>query len=272
MRVGIIVDWLNPVIREVIDLLKARGIEVGFLYPEKESFNLASLKVEYDVYLLKSGTDSALSLAGVLHSMGAKTLNPYLTVAAMRNKAIVTRMLQDGGVPVPETHVTTKVSNFAPLLENGPLILKPCRGSRGNGIKIIHQASDLSSIPTGEPILGQRYHKPDDRDLKVFRIGDQIFGSKRIWPLNSYNDKIGEPCTLPQEFIDITLRCGEIFGIDLYGLDIVISHNQPYVVDVNKFGSYMGVPDGPSILAGYIYRKTYEITEKTSPVIANILT
>jgi glutathione synthase/RimK-type ligase-like ATP-grasp enzyme len=52
---------------------------------------------------------------------------------------------------------------------------------------------------------------------------------------------------------DLGLRCSRAFGIDLFGMDVVMSHGQPYVVDVNKFGSYVGVPDAPRRLADYVY-------------------
>ena len=65
--------------------------------------DLADLRVENDLYILKSGTELALSVAGALHALGAATLNPYPTVAMMRNKIIVTRMLKEAGVPTPDT-------------------------------------------------------------------------------------------------------------------------------------------------------------------------
>ena len=48
------------------------------------------------------------------------------------------------------------------------------------------------------------------------------------------------------------MRCGETFGLSLFGMDVVISKGQPYVVDVNKFGSFIGVPDAPAKLADYV--------------------
>ena len=64
---------------------------------------------------------------------------------------------------------------------------------------------------------------------------------------------MGELFTLTPELEDIALRCGQAFGIDLFGMDIIFSKGVPYVVDVNKFGSYMGVPNAPCLLADYIY-------------------
>lgn len=253
MRIGMILDWMNPNIVEMTRLLTERGVTLDLIYPEKQLLNLARIRVEDDLYLLKSGTHLALSLAGALHEVGALTLNPYPTVAMMRNKIIVTRALQAAGVPTPETYVTNNPRDLAPLLEAGPLILKPYTGSRGEGVRIVHSAAELGDDPTDGPILAQRYHPSDGRDHKIFCIGGRFFGVRRIWPLRTYDDKIGEPFTLTPELREIAVRCGQAMGIDLFGLDVVISQGRPYVVDINKFGSYVGVPDAPRLLADYVY-------------------
>jgi ribosomal protein S6--L-glutamate ligase len=255
MRICFIYRWENPIMAQVRELFKAEGATVDAIYPEKTTFNLTDLRVDYDLYLLKSGTDSALSLAGMLHMMGAKIINPYPAVAMMRNKFIVMRALQAGCVPIPETYMAPSVDDLLPLLKDGPLITKPYRGSRGIGIKVVQNADDMKDLADQKQILAQRYHTPDDsegRFHKIFRIGGQIFGSKRIWPLRKYEDKLGEPYVISPELEDIAYKIGDVFGITLYCADIVISDGRPYVVDVNKFGSFMGVPNAPKLLVEHI--------------------
>jgi len=253
MRIGIILDWMNPNIERAVGLLSERGVRLDLIHPEKQLISLSRVRVESDLYLLKSGSDLALSLGGALHALGAATLNPYPTVAMMRNKIIVTRVLQAAGVPTPDTYVTTRPNDLVSLLESGPLIVKPYRGSRGEGIRIVRHRRELFDLPSDGPILAQRYEEPDGRDLKIFCIGGKLFGVRRIWPLRTYQDKVGDPFPLTPDLRDIARSCGRAFGIDLYGLDVVLSSGRPYVVDVNKFGSYMGVPDASRLLADYIY-------------------
>src|SRR5437870_13481135 len=94
---------MNPIIKLAVHLLSGRGLEVELIHPEKQLISLSRVRVESDLYLLKSGSDLALSLGGALHALGAATLNPYPTVARMRNKIIVTRLLRAAGVPTPDT-------------------------------------------------------------------------------------------------------------------------------------------------------------------------
>lgn len=257
MRIGVIADWLNPNMQQLVQLLRERGVTLDLIYPEKQMTDLSQITVEHDLYLLKSGTEPALSLGGSLHALGAVTLNPYPVVSMLRNKVIVMRALQAAGVPIPDTYMTNNANDFIPLLDAGPLIVKPYRGTRGRGVVVIRRPEELTGLPEDDLLLAQRYHAPDGPDgfdYKLFRIGERVFGIRRRWPIRTYEDKLGYPFDPSPELRDIALRCGQAFGIDLYGLDVVMSEGRPYVVDLNKFGSYMGVPDGPQLLTEYIYR------------------
>jgi len=256
VRIGVILDWTNPTFAGTFRILADRGVALDLLRPEEGRVDLDALRVENDLYVLKSGTELALSVAGALHGLGAATLNPYPTVAMMRNKIIVTRMLQAAGLPTPETFVASDPTNFRPLLNSGPLILKPYRGSRGVGIRVVRHPDDLDGVTPDGLLLAQRYREPDGPDFKIYCIGGRLFGVRRTFPIQRYEDKLGTPFTPSPELADIALRCGRAFGIDLYGLDIVMSGGRPYVVDVQKLGSYMGVPDAPRLLADYLMAAT----------------
>ena len=252
MRICAIVDWVNPIFGEALRLLADRGNRVELLRPEDQAIDLGAVQVEHDLYVLKSGRDLPFTLAGALHAAGAATLNPYPSVATMRDKVVATHVLQTAGVPIPASYVATDPAALAPLLAGGPLILKPARGSRGEGIRIVRDSGELEDSPANGLVLAQRYHEPDGRDHKVFCIGGQFFGVWRPWPLRSYADKFGEPFDLTPELLDLGRRCSRAFGTDLFGMDVVLSHGRPYVVDVNHFPGYAGVPDAPRRLADYI--------------------
>ena len=62
----------------------------------------------------------------------------------------------------------------------------------------------------------------------------------------------GRPVPVSEEVRRIALRCGEVCGLGLYGLDIIESPHGPFVVDVNYFPGYKGVPDVAPLIADYI--------------------
>ena len=48
-------------------------------------------------------------------------------------------------------------------------------------------------------------------------------------------------------------RCGQAFGTDLFGVDIIESGGRPYVVDMSSIPGFRGVPDAAVRLAEYLY-------------------
>ena len=257
MHIGILLEIRDyqresPNIANMIQLLSERGFSLDLIYPEKQPIQLRKVQIQNDLYLIKSGTPTSMSLAGALHALGAVTINPYPTVVMLQNKIIVTRVLQQAGVPTPETFIAHRPQDLATFLEEGALIVKPYKGFRGQGISIISNSAELEELQVDGLIFAQRFHPTDGNYYSIYRIGEKLFGVHRIWPSKGIEDRFGEPFVVSPELRDIALNVGQAFGISLYGMDVIISDGQPYVVDVNKFGSFLGVPEAPHHLADYI--------------------
>jgi ribosomal protein S6--L-glutamate ligase len=270
MRIGLILvrhpdERESPIMPEVARLLSAHGADVDSLYPDEELADLGRLGVQHDLYVLKSGTETALSLAGALHESGATILNPYPVAAACRDKVLTTHALRAAGVPLPDTYVAARPEQLEPLLEQGPLVVKPSRGSQGRGVRVVRTAADLLGVEAGgQPLLAQRYKESKGRDRKLYRIGERVFGVKRTWPARTYEEKLGEPFPVSDELREIVWRCGAAFDIDLYGVDVIES-DRPYVVDMSSFPGFKGVPGAAPLLADYIYDVGRRALEGVAP-------
>jgi ribosomal protein S6--L-glutamate ligase len=265
MKIGVITKRekatkTGSVMQEAIGLLTDRGVTVEQIYPDNQPINVAEVKNDCDLYLLKSGTETALSFAGVLHAAGAKILNPYPTVVAMRDKIISTRLLLDAGVSLPETFFTAHAGLLADALKADPLVVKPFwAASQGRGVQIIHSDDELEGVTSDEGLVfAQRYHKPDGRDYKLYVIGEQVFGVRRVWPPKTLEDKLGEPFEVDGEMKEIALRCGRAFGVGLYGVDVITSNGTAFVVDINTFPGFKGVPKAAELLSEFILTEVNE--------------
>jgi ribosomal protein S6--L-glutamate ligase len=243
----------SPIFPEVVERLRARGAEVDVLYPGEEARSLDALVLDHDLYVLKAGTEVALSLAGALHTLGAAILNPYPVSEMCRDKIVASRALSEAGVPTPATYVASRPDELLPLLEDGPIVVKPYRGSQGRGVRVVRRPSDLNGLASdGAPLFAQRHVRPDGLDRKIYCIGDEIFGVERVWPPRTYEDKVGRPFVVEREVREIALRCGSAFGLSLFGFDVVMSEGRPYVVDISSFPGFKGVPDAAARLARHI--------------------
>ena len=238
----------------VVRALADAGVVVEVIHPVEQAVDLSRVRVEHDLYVLRRMSGLALSLAGALHEAGATIVNPYPASAALHDRIIATRTLQLADVPVPATYVAADAAALAPQLEDGPLVIKPHHGGRGHGVRIVRSAAELAEIDTGrEPVFAQRYHPPRGRDRKIYVIGDQVFGVKKVFPRRTEEEKQGEPFTLTPQLRDIAERCGRAFGIDLYGVDIIESEGTPYVVDMCSIPGFKGVPDALRLLTQYFH-------------------
>jgi len=242
----------GPVLSEVFEILMRKNFEIESAKVEEMLLRSDLLKPTHDLYLLKSDTELSLSIAGILHSHGARLLNPYPSCVVIRDKIISSNVLRAAGIPTPPSWITHDLNLLLPIVEKWPLIIKPYRGFHGRDIRIILSPKDLANLsPLKDPVLVQQYIEGNGEDLKVYVIGKDVFATRKPFHPNSFKQP-GQLCPVSAEVRDIALRCGEIFGLGLYGLDIIESSKGSVVVDLNYFPGYKGVPNASSLLADYI--------------------
>jgi ribosomal protein S6--L-glutamate ligase len=242
----------SPVLVEVFELLRRRGFEIDSAIPEEVVTRPDRLHVEHDLYVLKSHTELALSLAGVLNTLGAELLNPYAACITTQDKIVASRRLRAAEVPTPRSWVTGDLSLMRPIVEETPLILKPYRGHRGAGISIVRNASELAALPPpAEPMLIQEHVTGSGEDVKVYVVGEHVFAVRKEFSPTSFT-RPGRPSAVDDELREIALACGRTLGLGLYGLDVLETDAGPVVVDVNYFPGYKGVPDVAPLIADYI--------------------
>jgi len=50
----------------------------------------------------------------------------------------------------------------------------------------------------------------------------------------------------------LALRCGRVFGLDIYGVDAIETADGVAVLDVNEFPNFTAVPDAAGEIADFI--------------------
>ena len=248
----------GPVMSKVFELLERRGLEIESLKAEEVIMQTDLVKPTHDLYLLKSDTELSLSIAGILHSQGAQILNPYQSCITVRDKIVASRLLSAAGIPTPNSWITGNLNLLSSLVKKRPLIIKPYRGFHGTGVHIVFTPKDLEKVIQQEAtVFVQDYVESNSEDLKVYVIGEEVFATRKPFSSDSFT-KAGQLSPVSKEVRDIALRCGKVFGLGLYGLDIIESSCGPVVVDVNYFPGYKGIPTAASLLADYIEKYANE--------------
>jgi ribosomal protein S6--L-glutamate ligase len=253
---------LSQVTAEVVARLVATGAEVDVIGPEDVPLDLAGLRPRHDLYVLKSQTPLALSWATALTAVGATVVNTARATALAQDKIATTIMLAGAGVPVPPTWTTGRTSELSPLLERGVLWIKPRGGRAGVGV---HRVSSLAEIDIAEnpadafglpvPLFAQREAPSSGHDLKVYVVGRSVWAISRPFPARTMLDKLGTPAWLPSDVRAAVRRCGEVLGLEIYGVDVLVSGDRFVVVDVNAFPGYKGVAGAPAVLADYLLHR-----------------
>lgn len=245
-------DAPSPVLQEVNARLSRRGHVVDGWIPEDRLDRADTFMPAADLYVLKSHTELAFSLAGVLHAQGVRLLNPYLGCLVAQDKITASQRMRSAGVPTAATWVTGDLTQAAGLLDDGPLVVKPHRGHRGTGVHIIRRPEELSALPSPRtPVVVQRYVPGPGEDLKVYVAGEHVFAVRKRFDADSFT-RPGRSVPVSRAVRAAAEGVRAAFGLDLFGIDIVESPDGPVVVDVNYFPGYKGVPDAAPKIAAVI--------------------
>ncbi|MDO5051859.1 MAG: ATP-grasp domain-containing protein [Pseudoclavibacter sp.] len=242
----------SHVVESLVVALRDRGVESEQIHPAE--FDADAPLPEADIVVLKDKTPLGLEWGRRYHDRGVRTVSPYPMTALCRDKLATNRALARAGLPVPECLAVARPEDVLPMLADGPVILKPVRGSQGRGITIVADAAGLPDAFTGETLFAQRYFPPDGLDRKIYRIGDEIFCVERIWPPETFSDKVGRLIELPRNVREIAMACGDALGGDIYGVDIIEHEGRPWIVDLSSFPGFKGVPEIGTRLAAAMLR------------------
>jgi len=233
-----------PTFVSAMALLADRGFTVTRGIPEAALLCPDRLCVRHDLYVLESRSELALSVAAVLHDRGGQFLNPYPACALAQNRITAASRLATAGVPVPRSWVTADFAMLCELAADRPVIVKPYRSGGGVANVVAHGADDLVGIPLREhPVLVQEWVERRGPDLQLRVIGEQVFALER---------EATAAARASAELRDIALRCGSVFGLGVYGVEIVQGRNGPVVVDFDRAPCLAEVPQAASLLARHI--------------------
>ncbi|WP_324783987.1 hypothetical protein [Streptomyces sp. H51] len=242
---------------EVIHQLTAWGHEVDVLRPGGSLLRLteAVQTSTHDAWVLKTVSGGpGLTLLEAAASAGLATINNARAIRGVRDKALAGAIGLNCGLPVPATYAAARPELLLEIPDSEyPIVVKPADGSAGRAVHLVSSPGRLAEmLPelAGEGMLVAQPYVPNSGvDIKVYSVGDELYATERRSPLHPDHAVRERRVPLSAEIAAIAAQVGVVYGLDLYGVDVVLGPDGPVVVDVNDFPSFRQVPEAPARLA-----------------------
>ncbi|WP_327676952.1 ATP-grasp domain-containing protein [Kitasatospora sp. NBC_00458] len=270
----------HPLLAATAALLTAGGHRVESLDPAAGApAGLLGPGPLADVYLLKAHTPQGLALARHLEERGAPVVNPAAATELCQDRTAMADLADRAGLPFAATRTVADPAELVALLDRPgepvagtgsaapigfPFVVKSRHSRRGDLVARVDDAARLRALAEqwpGEPLVVQPYLASTGWDQKLWVVAGQVFCARRRSELADPGtvelpDGGGAfgPAELPADRALLALRVGEVFGLDVYGVDLLDGPAEPVVVDVNAFPGIRGQAGAPEALAALALR------------------
>ncbi|WP_406397988.1 hypothetical protein OH805_03465 [Streptomyces sp. NBC_00879] len=242
---------------EVIRRLTSWGHRVDVLRPGGSLLHMTEVVQAgtHDAWVLKTVSGGpGLTLLEAAASAGMTTVNDARAIRGVRDKALAAAIGRSRGLPLPPTYAAAGPELLAEIpASQYPLVVKPADGSSGRAVYLVPSPDRLAAmVPelAGEGMLiAQPYVTNSGIDVKVYCVGGELYATERRSPLHPDRSVPERRVPLSAEVAAIAARVGAVYGLDLYGVDVVLGPDGPMVVDVNDFPSFRQVPDAAARVA-----------------------
>ena len=260
----------------LIAAMRARNHLITVVNPQTEAYKMPDDEewTQFQLILARGRSPALISLMLWAEHGGVQTINRGTAIQAVLNKAAMSAVLASARIPMPRTYLGP-LDYLARKIPPSryPLIFKPIFGDNCKGLKVVHDPVQVSKLMWPETVaLAQEFVAGDGFDLKLYAIGNRLWAVRKPSPFQagrwmtaggSHNrTEQPERMRLTPELRKLGRRCGALFGLELFGVDCVVTPDGPVVIEVNDFPNYTAVPHASDQLAEYAVNRTRREIEK----------
>lgn len=185
----------------------------------------------------------ALHMGRALESMGVRVINSVQAMERSRDKLLTHQYLCQMGIPMPKT-IHSNVRSYQELstyFKESSFVMKTAIGSKGEGVYLINGQVDIDKVPWNihENYLAQAYvQESHGKDIRVYVVGDQVVGAVLRYGNGDFrsNYALGgsvEWHPLNEEVEELSLRATKALGLEIAGIDLLITKDGYMVCEVN---------------------------------------
>jgi RimK family alpha-L-glutamate ligase len=246
-------DWMNQE-------AKSNGLKTIIVFEEDIKIEISKEgKIEIfinqknqkipDFILLRS---YCLDISKALEILEIPIFNTTSSLNDCRNKWISHLICAKNNIPQPKTvFIKRNFNDFIDITSSLglPFVIKEVIGSKGEGVFLINNNEEFERIintTTYELICQEFIQESSGEDIRVHVIdGKAVVAIKRKAEKGfKSNYSLGGTSTefkLNKEIIELSVKCAKIIGLDIAGIDILLSDRGPLVCEINGISAFRTV-------------------------------
>jgi RimK family alpha-L-glutamate ligase len=201
-----------------------------------------------------------------LEERGVLVVNSPRAIERCVDKFYTTALLQEAGLPTPETVVCERAADAMAAVEAmGDVVIKPLFGSMGHGMvrvsdpdiafRVVRALDQLHAVYYIQRAVDHAGH-----DVRAFVVGGRVLGAIERrgaagdWRTNISRGGSARPLELPTAWEALALRAARAVGADYAGIDLLPARDGTvYLLEVNGIPGWRGLQQATMIdVAGAI--------------------
>jgi len=173
-----------------------------------------------------------------------------------RDKLRSLQILSRHGIGLPRTTFVRDKKDVLPAIDRvggAPVIIKLIEGTQGIGVLLAESVKQAESIiellqSQRQNVLIQKFvSESKGRDIRAFVVGDQVVAAMRRvaqgqeFRSNVHRGGVAEPVELSEEYRETAVRCTQIMGLRVAGVDMLEGKDGPQIMEVNSSPGLEGI-------------------------------
>jgi len=177
-------------------------------------------------------------------------------ISNSRDKLRSLQILSRHSVGLPRTTFVRDKKDVLPAIERvggAPVVIKLIEGTQGIGVLLAESVKQAESIiellqSQKQNVLIQKFvSESKGKDIRAFVVGDQVVAAMRRvaqgqeFRSNVHRGGVAEPVELSEEFRETAVRCTQIMGLRVAGVDMLEGAEGPQIMEVNSSPGLEGI-------------------------------
>jgi ribosomal protein S6--L-glutamate ligase len=173
-----------------------------------------------------------------------------------RDKLRSLQILSRHHVGLPRTTFVRDKKDVLPAIKRiggAPVVIKLIEGTQGIGVLLADTVKQAESIiellqSQKQNVLIQKFvAESKGKDVRAFVVGDQVVAAMRRvaqgqeFRSNVHRGGVAEPVELDEQYRETAVRCTQILGLRVAGVDMLEGKDGPQVMEVNSSPGLEGI-------------------------------